>query len=101
MPASTPARVPLREIALDRELRYRDPLELWSGAEALRASVRRSGVLEPVQLQETAAGLMPVCGFRRLQLARELRFDEVPAWVSGPGEERFSLFCRAVEAHAA
>jgi hypothetical protein len=101
MLASRPASVALREILDERDLQYRDPLELWPGAEALRASVRRCGVLEPVQLQETGAGLVAVSGFRRLQLGRELSLDGVPAWIADRGEDRFALFCRAVEAHAA
>ncbi len=90
--------VPLQQILPDQSLRYRDPLALWSGAEALRRSVRRRGVLAPVRLLETAAGLQPAAGFRRLELAAELGLGEVPAEVvtGAPGP----LLVRAAEEHA-
>jgi len=91
--------VPLREIARGRDLAYRDELALCPGAELLRASVRRCGVLQPVQLQQSASGLRPVAGFRRLEVAVELGLDAVPARIGGPAEETFALFCRAVEEH--
>jgi len=55
-------------------------------------------VLQPVQLLETPAGLQPVAGFRRLQVAAELRLDEVPAQVARG--EAGPLFALAVEEHA-
>lgn len=96
---TSPVRsVPLEHILPDQSLRYRDPLALWSGAEALRRSVRRHGVLRPVRLRETEGGLQAAAGYRRLEAAAELGLAEVPAEVVD--HEPGALLVRAAEEHA-
>lgn len=86
------------EILPDRSLRYRDPLDQWRGALALRRSIQRHGVLDPVLLRETPAGLQMVSGFRRLQVATEERLTGIPAQVvQGDAGQ---LFVQVVESHS-
>jgi len=82
----------------DRSLAYRDGLERWSGAERLRGSIRRRGLLEPVTVWTGGGEPRLVAGFRRIQALEELGAVEVPARLTeAPLEE---LFVAAVESHA-
>lgn len=90
--------IPLEQILQDTSLAFRDPLEQWPGADELRRSIARQGVLRPVSLLHSDQGYRPAAGFRRLQVLRELSSDTVPARVSSadPGE----AFVEALEEHA-
>ncbi len=94
----SPVRViPLAGIPESTRLSYRDPLGDQDGAAALRRSIQRAGVVEPVLLRD--GDLEPVHGFRRLEACRALGVGEVPARL-----ERRSLtelFVQAVEANTA
>jgi len=91
-------RIPLEQILQDTSLAFRDPLEQWPGADELRRSIARQGVLRPVCLLHSDQGYRPAAGFRRLQVLRELGSDTAPARVSSadPGE----AFIEALEDHA-
>jgi ParB-like chromosome segregation protein Spo0J len=91
-------RVPLDEILTDRALAYREPLTRWPGADGLRASILRRGVLRPLLLLRDPRGLTTVAGFRRLEALRELGARDAPAEIVAG--ERAELFCAAVEEHA-
>ena len=90
--------LPLAQIGVDRALAYRDPLAIWPGAGALRASIERVGVLCPVVVCGAGGSPVLVAGFRRVEALAALGRAEVPARVSErPLEE---LFVEAVEGHA-
>lgn len=101
--ASAATRIPLDQLLDDPCLAYRDPLSQWDGAAALRASVQRRGVLQPVWVcpATTAAGAgrqLLVAGFRRRALALELGLKNLPARLLEGDPEQ--LFVLAVEQHA-
>ncbi len=105
MPANAPhslssatiQSVALADISPRRALAYRDPLAQFSGGEALIASIKRRGILQPVLLCGTSGELQVIAGFRRLEVAHRLGLDQVPARVEqgAPAE----LFLAAVEEH--
>jgi ParB-like chromosome segregation protein Spo0J len=93
--------LPLHQILGETRLAYRDSLAQWPGADALRASVQRCGVLEPILLWETEGGLRPVAGFRRIEAARELELPGMPARVErGDPALLRDAFRAVVESHA-
>ena len=92
----SPLHVETTRLSPDTPLRYRDPLRLWSGAAALRASIERVGVLDPIAVRGDALEI--VHGHRRVEVARELGLARVPVLqVEGDSGE---LLAHAVEAHA-
>lgn len=93
---STQTLVDLSHLRPTYRFVYRDPLDGWDGASALRASVGRAGVLDPVWL--VAESLDVVHGHRRVEAAAELGLASVPAlMLAGEPED---LFVKAVEVHA-
>lgn len=93
-----PIALPLGRILPDRTLAYRDGLRFWAGAQGLRASIRRTGVLQPVTVTPDEGDRWRlVAGFRRVAVLEQLGAAEVLALpVTGPVPE---LFLRAVEEH--
>lgn len=90
--------ISLSELQVDPLWAYRDGPDRWPGAAALRASIRRCGVLVPLEVTPAPDGYLLVDGFRRLQLLRELEPERLPVTVVEG--ERAELFVRAVERHA-
>ena len=96
---STYCLVELSRLSCDTPYRYRDPLDLWGGTDALRSSISRAGVLTPLWVRETGEGgaLELVHGHRRVEVARELGLERVPALML-EGEPA-GLLIQTVEAH--
>jgi ParB-like chromosome segregation protein Spo0J len=95
---TTSTSISLADLRVDPLWAYRDGLDRWPGAAALRASVRRCGVLVPLEVTPISNGYLLVDGFRRLELLREREPERVPVTVVEG--ERAELFVRVAERHA-
>jgi len=69
--------IPLKKIERDLFFRFSSPLPL----EALKRSVRESGITNPLFLVPSNSGYRIVAGFNRFRVAEELKMKSVPAWI--------------------
>lgn len=60
--------------------------------QALRSSIEKVGLIQPVLLRRRSGRYQIVCGFRRLCILRELRWSQVPAIVVEEEENDLQLF---------
>lgn len=67
-------RIPLDEILVERDTRYRRDLP----TEDLKSSIAKHGVLSPIIVKASAAGYTLVAGERRLTASRELGLPDIP-----------------------
>ena len=79
-------RVPVSEIATDPE----QPRKTFNGAEmeALTASIKQHGIINPVELRRDGEVFVLICGERRLRAAKLARLKTVPALVRAETSEQ-------------